>query len=1131
MRKRISMALMGLLVMCFMIISSESKLQQQATVEAATNGEANDDDDDDDDDVDDNSREENYPSETEIDDEGRVYKNPRNFPSPDCPRDESQAEILGQKCLRKCSTDEDCKSKKKKCRCDGACGMTCIKPERECPEISEIEHGVMSVSGRLFADKANYTCDPGYHLVGLAQRTCRADGRWTGDTPSCKKDPTSFCSVPNKLPNARHNAYPEQTTFDLDSLVQYFCDHGYETKGSPKAKCLMIEGTASWFGPDITCEPTNCGPPTDVANGWHAGECYKYDCHVSYHCADGYELVGKAEKICIADGTWLPAELPKCVEVTSVECTPPDNPLNGKAIFTSVAYNSVVSYECRSGYTIVGASTRRCNADGKWSGHQPSCREIDCGSPGVLHNGWIDNIENGTGMGASLIFRCKEHMKLEGHSSSVCQMDGKWRYSLPQCLAPCIVPQIARGHVYVHSDEQDHINNVTIAEHGKHLEVECIQDYEFAQSHHPVICNNGTWTIVPSCTPARCKQMPKPPKNGMVIAPKTDHGMKAVFKCKDGFELIGGGPYNNSVSVECQYGNWTGDIPHCIEVYCPFPGYVENGKVLLVGNMGVYDYRPYVKKVVNNKQIMYDCDKGYYLSEGPPGATCIGGSWSPKELPKCTLGQHPRIRWNRRRRSIDEPRNETVVMAYRKFIDFFRKIGKKLLELEMEKSQEALSHTDESENSGSNLTLSISNDTSSSNLVHNLTKISLGHNGKMTHSQDEKMIDFLRTVYRKLQRIDSRHASNDSDVTMHDLLNAMSKNFFHVDLSISRKNSTGKNHESAESKSQREFTKLKREFERIMRFYNKSLRWSEKHMRKDLRKKKKNQGHEKDKPKAKGRDKKKEEDKEKKKHKSPNYYKGFYEFLNDYVTQRLTALEAQNATEELIKKMKIDKISIRNGTMFTVGEIYTFFKHIIEAKLNASKAENETVSSNLTSPSTAITQSPVSRTEKIPHTTISVSSTSKASLKTTTRSSKRVVVSENEIPALEPEVEQPKLRNKRIRDTSTRSPITEVRRKLLSINHPLGSETQSMLKFAGEDGVPVAQFTLKESEEQQRSRIKRFLQDPEMNNQMFLKNLYLNAYEEEYRQNVENSVDLKKNDGANWYLKGRHPQPMKREIQ
>jgi hypothetical protein len=31
----------------------------------------------------------------EADDDGRVYKNPRNHPSPDCPRDEEQATLLG----------------------------------------------------------------------------------------------------------------------------------------------------------------------------------------------------------------------------------------------------------------------------------------------------------------------------------------------------------------------------------------------------------------------------------------------------------------------------------------------------------------------------------------------------------------------------------------------------------------------------------------------------------------------------------------------------------------------------------------------------------------------------------------------------------------------------------------------------------------------------------------------------------------------------------------------------------------------------------------------------------------------------------------------------------------------------
>lgn len=67
-----------------------------------------------------------------------------------------------------------------------------------------------------------------------------------------------------------------------------------------------------------------------------------------------------------------------------------------------------------------------------------------------------------------------------------------------------------------------------------------------------------------------------------------------------------------------------------------------------MGNMGYYDYRPYVKKVTNNRQIMYECDRGYKLDDdGPPGATCVAGRWSPKQLPRCVAEQHSRGRWAR----------------------------------------------------------------------------------------------------------------------------------------------------------------------------------------------------------------------------------------------------------------------------------------------------------------------------------------------------------------------------------------------------------------------------------------------------------------------------------------------------
>lgn len=58
--------------------------------------------------------------------------------------------------------------------------------------------------------------------------------------------------------------------------------------------------------------------------------------------------------------------------------------------------------------------------------------------------------------------------------------------------------------------------------------------------------------------------MPKAPRNGMVIAPKTEHGMRARFKCKDGYILRGGN------ITKCLFGNWTGVQPYCQEgeLYC-----------------------------------------------------------------------------------------------------------------------------------------------------------------------------------------------------------------------------------------------------------------------------------------------------------------------------------------------------------------------------------------------------------------------------------------------------------------------------------------------------------------------------------------------------------------------------------
>lgn len=58
---------------------------------------------------------------------------------------------------------------------------------------------------------------------------------------------------------------------------------------------------------------------------------------------------------------------------------------------------------------------------------------------------------------------------------------------------------------------------------------------------------------------ARCKHLPKAPENGMVIAPRMDHGTKARFRCYDGFTIQG------NRTTECKYGNWSSEVPLCLE--------------------------------------------------------------------------------------------------------------------------------------------------------------------------------------------------------------------------------------------------------------------------------------------------------------------------------------------------------------------------------------------------------------------------------------------------------------------------------------------------------------------------------------------------------------------------------------
>ena len=116
-----------------------------------------------------------------------------------CPaRNEFSVAAAGMSCVKKCSEDQDCNNEKKLCLCDGLCGLSCIRPERECPELPDPPNGQVSLTGRHFQDSAVYSCDEGFTLVGVRSHTCQASGRWSGRAPECGEWRGNTASPPSR---------------------------------------------------------------------------------------------------------------------------------------------------------------------------------------------------------------------------------------------------------------------------------------------------------------------------------------------------------------------------------------------------------------------------------------------------------------------------------------------------------------------------------------------------------------------------------------------------------------------------------------------------------------------------------------------------------------------------------------------------------------------------------------------------------------------------------------------------------------------------------------------------------------------------------------------------------------------
>ena len=58
-----------------------------------------------------------------------------------------------------------------------------------------------------------------------------------------------------------------------------------------------------------------------------------------------------------------------------MNCSTLSNQANGQVSHTAgTAFGQTATYSCDTGYNLVGDSTRMCQANGIWSGSEPTCQ-------------------------------------------------------------------------------------------------------------------------------------------------------------------------------------------------------------------------------------------------------------------------------------------------------------------------------------------------------------------------------------------------------------------------------------------------------------------------------------------------------------------------------------------------------------------------------------------------------------------------------------------------------------------------------------------------------------------------------------------------------------------------------------
>uniref|UniRef100_A0A8C3R0R3 Sushi, von Willebrand factor type A, EGF and pentraxin domain-containing protein 1 n=1 Tax=Cyanoderma ruficeps TaxID=181631 RepID=A0A8C3R0R3_9PASS len=523
----------------------------------------------------------------------------------------------------------------------------------DCPSLQgSIPHLRASSADVKPGSKVSLSCDPGFQIVGNSVQHCLNLGQWTRPFPRCER---ISCGVPPTLENGFYSA----EDFFAGSTVTYHCNSGYYLLGDSRmlcldngswnsispscldvdecavgsdcdehASCLNTNGSyicaciPPYTGDGKKCaEPVKCRNPGNPVHGHLYGDTYSVGSQVTFSCKEGFQLTGATKLTCMESGEWN-HPIPYC---EAISCGAPVIPENSAIFGSNFTYHNKVVYRCNDGYNLVGEEEILCLASGVWNHAPPSCEMVMCPRPQDISNGKYTL--SGTAYLSSVSYTCDNGYSLQGPSVLVCASSGNWNSTPPACsIVSCGSPPAI----------QDAVINGDNFTFGNTVSYTCKEGYTLVGPETIECLASGKWSVShQQCLAVSCDEPPHVEN----ASPESGHrlfGDIAYYFCLDGYSLA-----DNSQLLCNAEGTWVPpegrDMPHCIADFCEKPSTVSYSILESVSKA----------KFAAGSVVSFKCMEGFVLNTSAKIECLRGGQWNPSPLSiQCIpvrCGEPPRI--------------------------------------------------------------------------------------------------------------------------------------------------------------------------------------------------------------------------------------------------------------------------------------------------------------------------------------------------------------------------------------------------------------------------------------------------------------------------------------------------------